>query len=86
MVNVTLDDGQIATRNQSMLEVKTTPLRANENYVRDYTLIANTVCVLLLPTAVMLVSTCVIIKLMIATPSARIYSSDQERARKKRNR
>ena len=50
-------------------------------------MIANTVCVLLLPTAIMLVSTALILRQMINQSSnAHIYTNQQEQARKKRNR
>ena len=62
MVNVTLSNGSVVETNSSFLDVGPTRLRESASYIRDYTLIANTVCVLLVPTAVMLVSTCLIIR------------------------
>lgn len=74
--------------NTSVLTVTTTALRQDKAYVRDYTLIANTLCVLLLPTLVMLVSTVLIVREMFRRqrPTALVYTSEQEMARKKRNR
>ena len=85
--NVTLANGSVILGNRSVLHVDTTEMRRNEAYIRYYTLIANTVCVLLLPTVIMLVSTFLIVRQMIGQqPSALVYTSEQEKARKKRNR
>ena len=81
MTNATLPNGTVVTVNSSKLVVGPTTLREDEGYVRDYTLIANSVCVLLAPTAVMLVSTCLIIRQMIRTPAALRYTSEQVRHR-----
>ena len=83
--NVTLANGSVVLTNYSVVEPIETDLRKNKDYIRDYTLIANTVCVLLLPTLIMLVSTVLIVKQMIA-PKSLAFSSGQEQARKKRNR
>ncbi|XP_059083230.1 uncharacterized protein LOC131880581 [Tigriopus californicus] len=84
-VNLTMVNGTMVLSNVSDIVVGTTELRRNEAYVRDYTLIANTVCVLLLPTLIMLISTFLIVRQMIL-PKSSIYTCNQERARKKRNR
>ena len=62
MKNVTDSDGSITEINETALIVSTTELRASSAYIRDYTLIANTVCVLLLPTVIMLVSTVLMLR------------------------
>ena len=91
--NVTVGDdddeggGSVEIRNVSMFEAHTTEMRDNDAYIRDYILIANTVCVLILPTAIMLVSTFFIVRQMLMAPSSALtFSTEQERARKKRNR
>ena len=72
-----MPNGTVALVNTSVLVVGPTKLRENENYIRDYTLIANSVCVLLAPTAAMLVSTCLIIRQMVRQPAALRYTSEQ---------
>lgn len=65
--------------NASLLVVGPTELRENKQYIRYYTVVANSVCVLLAPTAAMLVSTCLIIRQMIRQPAALRYTSEQVR-------
>ena len=82
-----MNNGTTLHYNNTILAIDSTDLRENDAYVRDYTLIANTVCVLLIPTAIMLVSTCLIVRQMIGQqPSALVYTNQQEKERKKRNR
>ena len=59
----------------SVLTVGTTKLREDEAYVRDYTLIANSICVLILPASVMLVSTLLIVSRMIQPTGKNIYTT-----------
>ena len=47
--------GEIMEVNISILNVGATPLRKDENYIRDYTLISSTVLIVILPTLIMLV-------------------------------
>ena len=54
--------------------------------VRDYIVIANTMCVLIIPTAIMLASTFLLLRQMLASPTSLTFTSEQERNRKKRNR
>ena len=54
--------------------------------LRDYIVIANTMCVLIIPTAIMLASTFLLLRQMLASPTSLTFTSEQERNRKKRNR
>ena len=49
-------------------------------------MIANTMCVLIIPTAIMLASTFLLLRQMLAAPTSLTFTSEQERNRKRRNR
>ena len=49
-------------------------------------MIANTMCVLIIPTAIMLASTFLLLRQMLGAPTSLTFTSEQERNRKKRNR
>ena len=80
MSNETLSDGSVAAVNHSVLSAQPTELRGHPTYVQYYTLLANFVCVMFIPTAVMAVCTVLIIRQMIGQqPTALRYTSAQVR-------
>ena len=85
-VNVTetlLATGQNETCevNRSRVIAMPTPLRQDDEYIRDYTLISATVLIVLLPMIIMMVSSILIYRTMEANASISVFSDAQEQAR-----
>eukprot|EP00094_Tigriopus_californicus_P006452 TCALIF_06214-PA protein Name:"Similar to FR FMRFamide receptor (Drosophila melanogaster)" AED:0.09 eAED:0.10 QI:0/0.33/0/0.5/1/1/4/0/453 len=73
--------------NTTKVVARTTDLRKDEDYVRDYTLIASSVLVVFLPTLCMFVTTVLISRdLMRVTKASNALNNSQEEKRRKRNR
>ncbi|CAB4070084.1 unnamed protein product [Lepeophtheirus salmonis] len=84
--NITLDNGSSINVTNTVYEIGISELRSNENYVRDYTLITNSVVMVILPTSIMLISSCLIYRQMLSSMRLGIFTNAQEQARRRRNR
>ena len=84
--NITNADNVTVLTNVTILTVKLTDLRQNDAYIRDYTLITNSVLMVGLPTLFMLISSVLIYRQMVVATRSISFSDSQDQLRKRRNR